>query len=119
MFRFGASRTPQVISSRDRRLAWMVAIAADAIQIVALPLFAAGGISPMDTIVDFAAGIVLCKLVGWHWAFLPAVLAELIPGLDLIPTWTASVYYVMRNRPTEDVIDIVAVEPTEPGSLKS
>jgi hypothetical protein len=33
-------------------------------------------------------------MLGWHWAFLPAFAAELIPGVDLFPTWTAAVAYV-------------------------
>jgi hypothetical protein len=36
----------------------------------------------------------MTKLLGWHWAFLPTFAAELIPGLDLVPTWTAAVFYV-------------------------
>src|SRR6185436_1223421 len=74
---------PKMISKRERRLAWLVALTADAIQFVALPLFAAGGASPLDSATDIAAAAILCKLLGWHWAFLPAVVAELIPGLNL------------------------------------
>jgi hypothetical protein len=33
-----------------------------------------------------------------HWAFLPTLLAELAPGFDLFPTWTAAVFYVTRQR---------------------
>ena len=40
------------IKSPEQRLAWLVALAADAIQIVALPLFAPGGFSPADTLLD-------------------------------------------------------------------
>ncbi|HXM21417.1 MAG TPA: hypothetical protein VN948_09155 [Terriglobales bacterium] len=35
-------------------MAWLVAIAADAIQIVALPFFGGGGLSPADTLLKQA-----------------------------------------------------------------
>ena len=40
-------------------------------------------------------------LVGWHFAFLPTFVAELVPGVDLIPTWTAAVWLVTRRRKGE------------------
>lgn len=86
------------IKSPEHRLAWMVAIGVDAIQILGMPLFGEGGLSPVDTLLDLAAGALLTKLLGWHWAFLPTFAAELIPGLDLFPTWTAAVFFVTRQR---------------------
>jgi hypothetical protein len=83
-----AAKTP------EHRLAWAIAIVADTLQIVALPFFAEGGISPLDTALDVAVAAVMTKLLGWHWAFLPTFATELIPGLDLVPTWTAAVFYV-------------------------
>ena len=92
------SRVFQSLKIREVRLAWTVALAADGIQILALPLFLGGAISPADTLVDLGAAFVLSKLLGWHWAFFPTLLAELVPGLDLFPTWTAAVAYVtLRN----------------------
>ncbi|HYR45073.1 MAG TPA: hypothetical protein VER98_18725 [Terriglobia bacterium] len=84
----------RLFKSRELRAAWAVAIAADSIQILALPLFAAGGFSPADMLIDLAVALILARLLGWHWAFLPTLVAELVPGLDLFPTWTASVFYV-------------------------
>jgi hypothetical protein len=80
------------------QLAWVVAIAADAIQIAALPLFAEGALSPADSVLDVIVAIILVRLLGWHWAFLPTLAAELVPGLDLFPTWTAAVWFVTRQR---------------------
>jgi len=88
------------LKSPSLRLAWTVALAADALQIAALPLFAEGALSPADTVLDLAVGAVLVRLLGWHWAFLPTLVAELVPGLDLFPTWTAAVWYVTRNSAT-------------------
>ena len=84
----------QLFKLRNVRTAWFVAIVADSIQIVLLPLFVIGGLSPAVALVDFAAAWALSRLLGWHWAFLPTIIAELFPGLDLFPTWTAAVLYV-------------------------
>src|SRR5579884_3259467 len=84
--------------SREQRLAWLVAVAADAIQIAAMPLFAEGGVSPVDAIMDVVVAGILIRLLGWHWAFLPSLFAELLPGFDLFPTWTAAVFFVTRQQ---------------------
>jgi hypothetical protein len=93
----------RTVKSPEHRLAWLVAIAADTIQIVALPLFAPGGLSPADTLLDIFVGITLIRLLGWHWAFLPTLAAELIPGLDLFPTWTTAVFFVTRQQVRSEV----------------
>ena len=86
------------VKASEHRLAWLVAIMADALQIIAFPLFAEGLVSPFDTTLDFIVAFVLTRLLGWHWAFLPSLGAELVPGLDLFPTWTAAVFFVTRQR---------------------
>jgi len=86
----------------QHRLAWLVAIAADAIQIVGLPYFVEGVLSPVDTLLDVVVAVILTRLLGWHWAFLPGLVSELIPGLDLFPTWTAAVFYVTSRRVLQD-----------------
>lgn len=85
------------LKTREYRLAWLIAIAADAIQIGALPFFAEGAVSPADTVLDLAVAAILARLLGWHWALLPTFAAELIPGLDLFPTWTAAVFFMTRR----------------------
>jgi hypothetical protein len=87
------------LKSRSALQAWIVALAADTIQVAFLPLFVDGAISPLDDALDIAVCIVLVRLLGWHWAFLPSLIAELVPGLDLFPTWTAAVWFVTRNSP--------------------
>lgn len=85
------------LKSPEQRLAWLVAIAADAIQAVAFPIFMEGALSPANAVLDAVVALLLARLLGWHWAFLPSLAAELIPGLDLFPTWTAAVWYVTRR----------------------
>ena len=88
----------QSLKEPEHRLAWAVAIAADALQIAALPLFVEGGMSPADSLLDLIVAFVLIRLLGWHWAFLPTLAAELVPGADLFPTWTAAVWFVTRQQ---------------------
>jgi hypothetical protein len=83
---------------RSYRRAWVLAIAADAVQLVFMPFFVPGGASPADVLLDVAVGALLVRWCGWHWAFLPSLAAELVPGLDLVPTWTAAVWIATRGR---------------------
>jgi len=73
-----------------------IAIAADFLQIVVFPAFSEGAASPLDSGLDVAVAAALTWLIGWHWAFLPSFAAELVPFVDLIPTWTAAVLIVTR-----------------------
>lgn len=83
-------------------MAWSIALIADALQIGLFPLFVQGGVSPLDAGLDLVVGALLTKVMGWHWAFLPSFVAELVPGFDLFPTWTAAVFFVTRmdSRPS-------------------
>ena len=74
-----------------------VAVLADAVQLGVLPLFVQGALSTVNDVLDVAVAAALIALVGWHWAFLPAFLAELVPFFDLVPTWTAAVFLATRN----------------------
>ena len=79
------------------RTAMLLAIAADALQIIIFPVFVAGAISPADDILDLAVGALMVHLLDWHWEFLPSFLAELVPGVDLVPFWTIAVANVYRK----------------------
>jgi hypothetical protein len=86
-----------------------------------MPLFAEGGLSPLDTGLDVIVGAILIKLLGWHWAFLPTFAAELVPGLDLFPTWTAAVFFATRqlnSAPEQEVIEQNRKRTTEPEILE-
>ena len=99
-----------------------IAVLADVIQIGLAPLFFEGGLSLFDAVLDiFMAGI-LTWLVGWHWAFLPAFIAELTPGLDLAPSWTLAVIVATRHRsaPVTTMVQgrLIDVEPVREESRK-
>lgn len=117
-FKFDFLKT---VKSPEQRKAWFVAIVADAIQLVGMPLFVEGGFSPLDTALDVVVGAILIKLLGWHWAFLPTFAAELMPGLDLFPTWTAAVFFATRQLNSaagQDVINHDRTRTTEPEILE-
>jgi hypothetical protein len=80
------------------KAARILAIAADVAQIVVFPFFVGGAASPWDDALDLLVAAAMIRLVGWHWAFLPTFFAELVPGLDLVPTWTAAVFFTTRGR---------------------
>src|SRR5207244_7335906 len=89
---------PIPLSPRTRfRAAMILAMAADALQIFVFPLFAEGALSPADDVLDIAVAAVLVHLLGWHWEYLPAFAAELVPGVDLVPFWTLAVANVYRK----------------------
>jgi hypothetical protein len=103
-------------STRSRfRAAILVAVVGDAVQIIGFPLFAEGAISPLDDVLDLIVAVALTRLVGWHWEFLPSLIAELVPGVDLVPFWTLAVANVYRKwKQVEDVGDHIDVSPLEP-----
>ena len=89
---------PVQLSPRSRfRIAMILAIAADAVQVVLFPLFAEGALSPADDVLDCAVAAVMVHLLGWHWEFLPTFFAKLVPGADLVPFWTLAVANVYRK----------------------
>jgi hypothetical protein len=86
------------------RTALILAVIADALQIVLLPLFVEGAESPADDLLDLGVGAALVSLLGWHWEFLPSFLAKLVPGVDLVPLWTMAVANVYRKSKRELVV---------------
>lgn len=92
------TRDTIAISPSSRfRIAMILAIIADALQMIVFPLFVQGAASPADDALDLGVGAVLMYLLGWHWEFLPSFLAKLVPGVDLAPLWTLSVANVYRK----------------------
>jgi hypothetical protein len=56
-------------------------------------------------------------LLGFHWVLLPSLFVEVIPGLDLFPTWTGCVAFLVWRRkkqqaqppPFSPVVDVQEV----------
>ncbi len=94
-----AAQATTVAKWRGRRkLAWVLALAADALQIAFLPLFAGGFASPISDALDVFMAMAMIFLLGWHIALLPTLIAEFIPMVNLVPTWTAAVWIVSKTQ---------------------
>lgn len=93
------------VTAGRARLALALAVLVDAIQ---LPLQGASltgiGTLPAEAIdlaIDAATALVISRLIGFHWALLPTLALELIPFVDLAPTWFVCVSYVISRRKKE------------------
>ena len=99
------------VTRRRVLAARVLAVVADGLQLGLFPLFVGGGLSVVNNVLDVLVAGGMIALVGWHWAFLPTFLAELVPGLDLVPTWTMAALLATGRGATEVP---VAPEPTAP-----
>ncbi len=86
-----------LLADSSRKAALAIAVAADALQLGLFPLFGEGFLSPLDDVLDFIVAWLLIRLLGWHWIFLPTAIAELVPGIDVVPAWTIAVLYVLKE----------------------
>ncbi|MFI5169754.1 MAG: hypothetical protein ACHQM7_05285, partial [Vicinamibacterales bacterium] len=84
---------PPLVTPRRILAARVIAIVVDLAQFALLP----ATLTPLNNVIDVATGLLLIWLVGWHWAFLPTFLAELVPFVDLVPTWTLAVMFATRR----------------------
>ena len=98
------------LGSRRVLIARVLAVVADALQIGLLPLFVGGALSTVNDLLDVVVGAGMVGLVGWHWAFLPAFVTELVPGVDLVPTWTAAVFFATRRGAVQPASETSAIE---------
>jgi hypothetical protein len=71
-----------------------IAVAADALQFFLGPL----GWVIVDSLIDVIAMVLMIILLGFHLLLLPTFVVELIPGVDMLPTWTACVVAVVVLR---------------------
>jgi len=102
---------------RSRRrivAARVIAILADAVQLGIMPIFAGGAPTGFDAALDVVVGAVVVALLGWHWAFLPAFALELLPAVDLAPTWTIAVLLATRGTARAAEPASATPEPSRP-----
>lgn len=110
------------ITTTRARLALAIALVADAIELGAFPIFALGVASPWNDVLDVSVAIAMVVLLGWHWAFAPSFVAEMIPFVSLVPTWTAAVLIVGRGHlgpgaPEVSVVPPAGAPPAGPAAL--
>ena len=83
-------------------LAFAVSVVADVMQFPIIAAAATGFLAipaeAADMVLDTVVMFVISALIGFHWTFLPSFVLEALPGLDLIPTWTGCVGYVVWRR---------------------
>jgi hypothetical protein len=89
--------TITILPGSHFQAAMVLAVIADALQILVFPMFVEGAMSPADDVLDFGVAALLVRLLGWHWEFLPSFLVKLVPGVDLVPFWTIAVASVYRK----------------------
>ncbi len=83
------------VLTRNRiRLAYAVAITADALQLLLGPF----GWTFPDQVIDVIAMILTMALLGFHPLLLPTFIVEFVPLVDMLPTWTACVALVVWLR---------------------
>jgi hypothetical protein len=99
-------RAPTLTPSRIR-LAYGAAVVADGLQMILGPL----GWFAADQAIDVIAGVIMWRLVGFHPLLLPTFVVELLPMVDMLPTWTGCVALVISRRKKQQ-----AMSPHEPGS---
>ena len=92
-------RSP-VVSRGRIRAAYAVAVAVDALQLVAGPV----GWVVLDEVLDVAAAILMWRLLGFHPLLLPTLVVEFLPLVDLLPTWTGCVAVVVALRKRQQAI---------------
>ncbi|HXK08731.1 MAG TPA: hypothetical protein VMT70_03715 [Vicinamibacteria bacterium] len=93
------------------RRVWIARGLAIAVDLVQIALPPTSVVPFVDVAIDVATAAAMVALVGWHWAFLPTFLAEAIPFVDLVPTWTLAVMIATRGR-AEVAPSAVVVRPS-------
>lgn len=77
----------------------LVAGASDAVGLAVEPL------PPVQWGVDFATALALIIILGFDWRFVPALIAEAIPGVGVLPLWILVVLWVVKARRGEASYD--------------
>src|SRR5256885_536818 len=85
---------PPALTRNRVRLAYGVAVTADALQLLLGPL----GWAFADEIIDVIAMFLTWRAIGFHPLLLPTFAVEFIPVIDMLPTWTACVALVVSLR---------------------
>ena len=83
-----------VLTKSRIRLAYAVAVTADALQLLLGPL----GSLFVDQIIDLVAMCLTWRAIGFHPLLLPTFVVEFLPVADMLPTWTGCVALVVALR---------------------
>ena len=86
--------TAPILTRRRIVLAFLLAGLADALQLALGP----AGLFFFDEIIDVVVVIAMTLLIGFHPLLLPTFIVEIVPIVDMLPTWTACVGAMLRKR---------------------
>lgn len=86
--------TAPILTRRRIVLAFLLAGLADALQLALGP----AGLFFFDEIIDVVVVIAMTLLIGFHPLLLPTFIVEIVPIVDMLPTWTACVGAVVMLR---------------------
>jgi hypothetical protein len=81
----------RTISRRRKMIALFIAGVSDLAQGVFFPVFIEGAASPFELAIDATTALAILLVVGFEWRLAFALAVELVPAVDLFPTWTAVV----------------------------
>ncbi|SRR5258708_6325346 len=88
----GAGSSGALVLTRSRiRSAYAIAIATDVLQVALGPFGWVG----TDEVLDVVAMMLTTRLIGFHPLLLPTFALELVPIIDMLPTWTGCVALVV------------------------
>lgn len=80
------------------RIAWVVAVLVDGLQLITAPAEWTGPVAWVaEAGVDLVTMGAMMFLVGFHWAFLPSFVTKFLPFIDLAPTWTLALFLATRD----------------------
>lgn len=85
---------PPVLTRRRIWTACALALVADGLQLVLGPFGWVG----VDEGIDVMVMLLLSATIGFHPLFLPTFVAEFVPVVDMLPTWTACTMVVIGLR---------------------
>jgi hypothetical protein len=86
-----ANAPPRAVSPTRKRVALAVAALSDLAQWFFFPVLVEGAASPFEIALDACTALIILLIVGFQWRLALALVTELVPGLDMFPTWTAVV----------------------------
>lgn len=75
-------------------LALAVAVVTDGLQLLLLPF----AWTFVESLVDVVTMVLMMWLLGFHLLLLPTFVVELVPVVDMLPTWTACTVAVIALR---------------------
>ena len=99
-----------------RRRIWMgcaIAVVSDGLQLLLGPLGWAG----IDEVIDVLTMILLSATIGFHPLFLPTFVAEFLPMVDMLPTWTACTMVVIGLRRRQQTPPVAPPPPPPVGDV--